>query len=292
MNEPTRPPRHTCTMHTPGTYACYSRHACPCPECRDAGRRRTKLNAHRRATNTRDRLPADPVREHVQNLTDRGMGRAEVARLADVGTVTITRLLRGETKELRRDRALRLLAVRVPPVTGQEVGMVQACGLTRRVEGLNTRGWSTSAILAMANLTPGIYRRALQAGRCQAGSRAAIAEVYNRLENQPAPPSPSTSKTLLRAARLRFPPPAAWDNEPGPHCIDDPAATPSGIRKGNEPKRRTNPDDIAEAVKLGASLGDMVARFSISEDGVEQALRRHGHADLWAKISPLPKLAA
>lgn len=282
--------QHACTRHVPGTAACYSRHACPCDACRAEGRRQAKLNAYRRATGTRTRVPAGPVREHVAMLLREGVGRAEIARLADVETVTLTRLLRGQTRELRRDRADRILTVQPPPPAQQRAGRIHSCGMTRRVEGLNAVGWSTGAILEAAGLAPGTYRNAKATGHCFAASRAAIAAVCTRLENSPPPLTPSTGKTLARAQRLGFPRLAAWDDGAGPHGIDNPKATPIGVRPARE-RVTTRAEDIAEAIETGATLADLEHRFGITWNTTERALARIGRPDLANRIRPVRYLA-
>ena len=280
---------HTCTQHQPGAYACYSKHACKCEPCRTEGRRQRKLADYRRATNTRNRVDAAPVRAHVARLLEVGMGRAEVARLADVETVSITRLLSGESREVRRDRAARILAVTPPDVTRQETGTVDACGLARRVEALALLGWSVHRVMNLAGINRNTYAHARRTGRCFAASRAAVAVLYADLWDQAPPATSGTAWVVARARREGYQPAAAWDDGHGPHGIDNPTATPVGVRKLDQARRRYGDTalELSEAIDGGATLGDLEARYGMRWPSIERALHRaglHDHAD---RVRPL-----
>ena len=266
---------HTCTRHEPGTAACYRKHGCRCDQCLAAIRLERKRQKHARATGRRSRVPAGPIRAHVQRLVDGGMGRAEIARRADVEIVTISRLLRGDLATMRRDRAGRIASVAPAPVEGQLVGLVDATGAIRRMRALAAIGWSHAEVMRRAGRRPADAFKMCQTGRCYASTRAALARVYDELWCQRPAWSASTSKVIHRAAREGWPPPMAWDDD----TIDDPAARPCGVlppamtRTRAERERRI--ESVRDLLDVGEDPERIAARLGVDVRALTRMLRRH-----------------
>ena len=275
---------HTCTNHVPGMYSCYARHACRCHDCREAARRVHKRAQHARRQGIPSRVAADPARRHVVALLDAGMGRAEVARLAGVSPVVITRLIRGDTLRLTPESDRRLRGVPHRPIEAQEVGMVSACGSIRRLRALAAVGWTFQQIAEQGAVRRHIYSECVQRGRVYAATRAAIADVYSRLWDETPPDTTPARRARLRAQREGWPPPLAWDDGHGPHGIDNPAATPHPWKRTESSQARRA--DVVDLVEAGVSLGGLIER-GITPDAAEAALRRAGRHDLAAQIRPL-----
>ncbi len=275
---------HTCTNHVPGMYSCYARHACRCHDCREAARRVHKRAQHARRQGIPSRVAADPARRHVAALLSAGMGRAEVARLAGVSPVVITRLIRGDTLRLTPETDRRLRGVQHRPIEAQEVGMVSACGSIRRLRALAAVGWTFQQIAELGAVRRHIYSECVQRGRVYAATRAAIADVYAHLWDETPPESTAARRARLRAQREGWPPPLAWDDGYGPHGIDNPGATPHPWKRTES--SRTRRDDVVDLVEAGVSLAGLIER-GISPDGADAALRRAGRHDLAAQIRPL-----
>ena len=282
------PGPHVCERHEPGTYACYHRCGCPCEPCRCAARRYEKRADHLRATGAIPRLDADPVRAHVEALLAAGMGRAEVCRLAEVEHYALTRLLRGDSAALRRDRAARLLAVTPPPIAQQQTGRVDTCGTIRRLDALALLGWSAADVAREAGLLPANVR-GFRRRRCvYAATRAGIAAVYDDLWSTPAPDSPTAARTRSTARKRGAVPALAWDDGAGPHGIDNPSATPHPWT-AEAPKRQGSPatfevDDLAFMADGGDSMEAAMQRLGVTASGIHHRLTRAGRGDILTRL--------
>jgi len=273
---------HTCEKHQPGSYSCYQRHRCRCAPCLAEATRHRKRAALARLRGIPHRVPAEPARIHVTRLLAAGMGRAEVARLADIDVVTIPRLLRGDCATLRADRAARLLAVTVTPVTDQKAGLVNGVGARRRLEALATLGWSTAEVLRRSGLGMHSAETLIRTGRCFCATRAAIAATYDDLWCTTAPVTSASAKTIHRALRHGWARPMQWDDGVGPHGIDNPAATPYVTRQ-----REVRKDTAAEILwlaRVGTPAADLAKRVGVTEEAVAKALKKAGRTDLWEAI--------
>jgi hypothetical protein len=108
--------------------------------------------------------------------------------------------------------------------------LARRAGTARRLQALAVMGHSGPALAARLGVTATWvhYLRHRGAGCVSASLAAAVAVLYDELWDVPGP----SRRTARLAARRRWAPPMAWDDNPGdPHWIDDAAARPSGIRR-------------------------------------------------------------
>lgn len=108
----------------------------------------------------------------------------------------------------------------------------------------------------------------------------AYAELWDK--EPPGPPS-AIARARNHAARQGWAPPAAWDDGDGPHGIDNPDATPVGVRGEYEPKR----DLLAEVDHLrfcGLSLHEISRRLDVTVGAIERAWLRDGRRDFYAAM--------
>lgn len=263
---------HPRARHRHGTYACAVRDRCDCEPCKQARRRTAKQDAHRRDRGLSTLVDATPARLHAQRLADAGMGRAEIARLADIDVVSITRLLRGDMATMRRDRSTRILSVTLRPVTEQALGLVPACGIIRRAEALACLGWSAIEVLRRAHLGVHVLETARHTGMCYASTRAAIAAVYDELWDQWPPETSSTIRTRTIAARRGYAPAMAWDDDD----LDNPDAHPATPgRHVPFSRRAARLEDVRELLAYGEHPAMIAQRIGVKVDTLAQTLRRH-----------------
>lgn len=263
---------HPRAQHQHGTYACAVRDRCGCEPCLQARRRASKGTAHQRATGTPSRIDAAPARAHAQRLESAGMGRAELARLAGIDIVSVTRLLRGDMATMRRDRAARVLAVTWTPVTEQALGLVPACGIIRRAEALACLGWSQIEVLRRAGLGTHSIETARRTGWCFASTRAAIAAVYDELWDQWPPETPSTIRTRTIAGRRGYVPGLAWDDDD----LDNPAARPHGAgRRKPFGVREARIENVRELLDQGEHPTMIAHRLGVRLDTLARDLQRN-----------------
>lgn len=276
---------HHCGRHTPGTYACYSRHDCRCQACRDTARRYRKAAEHRRSQGVSHYVPAGPVADHVVGLLDAGMGRGEVCRLTHIGTETITRLVRGEYVRIRRDRAARLMSISPPPIAEQRSGRVPSCGVTRRLDALALLGWSVASVAKMANLRAPTLTNARTIPLVFAATRAAVAAVYDHMWDTPAPDGSAAARTRAMAIRRGAHPALAWDDDTGPHGIDNPHATPADCRaRGVRPYRVDIAAEIEHLLDAGESADSIAASMGVARESILERLRRADRLDIVARL--------
>lgn len=263
---------HPRARHRHGTCACAVRDRCDCEPCKLARRRTAKQAAHRRDRGLSTLVDATPARLHAQRLADAGMGRAEIARLADIDVVSITRLLRGDMATMRRDRVARILGVTLRPVTEQTAGLVPACGVVRRVEALACLGWSAAELLRRAGLGQHALETARRTGTCFASTRAAVAAAYDELWDQRPPETSSTIRTRTIAARRGYAPAMAWDDDD----LDNPDARPATTgRHVPFALRESRIEDVRELLAHGEHPAMIAHRLGVKVHALAQTLRRN-----------------
>jgi hypothetical protein len=111
------------------------------------------------------------------------------------------------------------------------------------------------------------FRRLIKQTRVQARTAASVQCLYDRLQYTEPPEKTARDQYLARrartyAARHRWAWPGAWDDAPGEHWIDDPAAKPSPDGGPWQP-RRLSPAELAEEVEWLCSCGVTLERAAI-----------------------------
>lgn len=205
----------------------YKFHRCRCTGCckasTDYSNRRYRLIAYHR---WQPFIDAAPVQQHVRALMEFGIGWQRVARLAGVGTTTVSNLLYGRkgcppTRRIRPHIGAALLAVQPEIGALSDKSMIDGTGTRRRVQALVAAGWS-------------IKDQADRLGRCQRNhghtfrqervlvcTYRQIRRLYEELSPIPAPAGYAATRAKAMAARNGWLPPLAWDDD-----IDDPSAQP------------------------------------------------------------------
>ena len=168
-----------------------------------------------------------------------------------------------------------------------EAASVHPIGTARRLQALRALGWSRRQLAAASGIESTHIDRLTRAdgARVLIVTAARIAELYAEFWDK-APPTAAT-RAKAHAATQGWAPPAAWDDGTGPHGIDNPDATPVGIRTASAIRQRYGHagEDLIDLIERGAALGDLEA-IGHRPAGIERALRRAGRADLWAALRP------
>ena len=185
-------------------------------------------------------VPAGRARDHIRWLSRQGIGWRQVATLAGLsqGAVNAILYVRGDRQPSRRIRPgteAAILAVHPAPAFDRldDLTPVDPAGTRRRVQAMCAAGWSIAAQAARAGVPD--LNEVLGRDRVQAGTARKVRVLYDRLCGRlPVLPPQRTrwqrsavTRTRKLAARRGWAPPGAWDDEPGPHFIDDPAACPA-----------------------------------------------------------------
>ena len=163
-------------------------------------------------------------------------------------------------------------------------------GVRRRLQALMRRGWSLTELgrrlgrskSAMTDLLTGVTY-------VQWATHTAVVALYDELwDRQPDRSTPDARRAATRAQRRAerqgWPPPAAWDDGYGPHGIDNPDATPVGVRRNERQSARST--DVLELAELGTPAHEIAARLGLGIRSVERALQRAGRGELWTACRP------
>lgn len=229
------PPDH---RHSEVT-TCYCLHRCGCEDCKRGNRERERARRKLQAYGRWDSglVDADPVRAHLAELSEFGIGWMRAARLAGVSRSIVRGLVwgreeperRGEMqKRVSRRTAERLLAVKPVLENVGDGAKISARGTVRRLRALVAIGWSQQKLAHLlgqetTNLNRLMTRYAARGSRgwrkavmTTAGTARAVAALYDEL-CMTAPPCEewrdriSCSRSRRYAAERGWPLPMDWE---------------------------------------------------------------------------------
>lgn len=176
-----------------------------------------------------------PVRLHVLSLMARGWTTTSLGERGGVSAQTISNIRTGKQKRLRREKALRLLAIdeSTTMATASHVrAWVPKIGSVRRLHALMTLGWTHEAMTAYCGVwTSRITRGDIWVHR---DTHDKIARMYRDLRTKPGP----SEQTRQYAKRMGYAGPLDWDDidlDDGPDV--DWELVQQNQREGNEWRR-------------------------------------------------------
>lgn len=256
---------------------------CRCTACRKARRdyenHRTRLIVYGR---WQPYVPADRARQHVQALSEHGIGWKKAADLAGISTGTMSELLYGKrgrppSRRIRPETEAAILAVRPVLHARGDRSRVDGTGTRRRLQALVACGWSGAKLAARLGMRQGNFWELMRSGRpVSAATARAVTALYDELWNIPPPQEEWHDKIAASRARnyaraRGWVPPLAWDDD----RIDDPEAAPAeGWRR---PERRPTThivEEYAELARFGLSRGLAAERLGISRKTLNKILSR------------------
>jgi len=208
-------------------------------------------------------VPAGPVRARLDALLWSGWSLDDVADHSGVDTATL-RVLTGPVAVDARVRVRLAEAVAAVGRAPMDVWEVPATGTVRRLQALAALGWDPTVLAACAGLAWAVVRRVQVVA---AGSALLVARAYDRLSMTPAPAGPGAARVAASAARHRWAPPLAWDDED----LDDPAAT---VPPPRPPRRGLAAAEVLELRAIGLSDLEISARLRLQVHTVTRRARR------------------
>jgi hypothetical protein len=132
---------------------------------------------------------------------------------------------------------------------------VSAVGTQRRLQALAAIGWSSRVVAGRLGVTPQTLRRLHEQVHVWTTTRDRVAAVYDELSMTPG----GCRRAQTWAVKRGWLPPLSWNDEE----MDDPAATPMGVRTGNEPSRMNRDTDLQERVLVLTRAGLSAAEISV-----------------------------
>ena len=271
--------QHHAHPHAHGTRVAYVKDRCRCRPCMDAN---TAANRRAKREQTFGRwqpyIDAEPVRAHLADLVEHGLGLNRIAELAGTSRSHLNGILGTSTqppaRRLRPDTAARILAIPADAGSVADGVAIDATGTHRRLQALMAIGWTMPQLTAQLNrgyalaaLGPRTLARTLHSSSVRASTARAVADLYERLWDQQPPTATIAERAAAAKARARaqhngWPPPLGWDDidtDPEP----DPT-TPSAM----------NDDDIDEiAVERGVA-GDGIRLEHLTPAEQAEVVRR------------------
>lgn len=261
-----RPP-HVCPRHKPGT-TCYNKCRCRCDGCLIATRRISK----RSNAGLVDLIDAAPARERIRSLQQAGWTIGAIARAAGLNDNQVLHMATA-----RRTRAAKIAAVLSVGRNNPPNGMVDSAGTRRRLQALHLLGWRASDMAELLGVTPGAVSHYCYSKRVTSRVAADVARVTAELWPNLGP----SEQTRARAARNGWAPLAAWDDDHGPHGIDNPTAKPH--RSVRNPPCGVN--EIEWMADAGEPLATICRRLGIERNSLYTRCLRAERLDLWQRLT-------
>ena len=240
VNRTPKPCTHPHAKHQHGTHAAYVLDRCKCVPCAAANSRYESDRLRRNAYGRSNLVDAEPVRQHIANLSEQGVGLKQITRLTGISGGVIAQIVYGITRadgtrrppsvRVRRDTATKILAV-----TTQDRALasrVDPVGTTRRLQALIALGWSVRRLADDHQLDRQALDRALAGAPVLARTAAAVRVMFDAIgDRRPPETTPLERAAASRARNVarahRWPSPADWDDDD----LDDPySPPPAGYR--------------------------------------------------------------
>lgn len=199
---------------------CYIVHHCRCLRCRVAAAHRAEERRRLAREGRSVRVDADPVREHVRELTEGGVSLRRIAELSGVPSSTINGLLythghRAPVKAMRRDLAECIMAVSVSVHAKSGAAAVSAVPTRRRLRALVAIGWTQRALAVKMGCSYGWLGHIVTGRRKRVSKNTAkrVLALFDELALTPPPDSYGSRRAKLHAQRLHWAVPLALDLE-------------------------------------------------------------------------------
>lgn len=204
-------------------YTLYRRGLCRCYTCAAAVHAYDQHRARAIAYGTWNPwTPAEPVRTHIHNLLNAGIGTRTIAAAAGMPRQNIQHILKGRAggpapTKVRPATAEAILAVTATIDTLPPHTRIDVTGTRRRTQALAALGWPISGIANHIGMGRQNLSAALRNDRVYVTTARRIRDAYNHLwKVDPAQHgiAPHVIKRTLRHAQAAgWAPPGAWDDE-------------------------------------------------------------------------------
>lgn len=164
---------------------------------------------------------------------------------------------------------------------GRWEGYADATGTRRRVQALMRNGWPLAKLAARLGVSREFETVARgETGQVYPATAEAVRALYDELWDQ-SPPREArydrmgSTRARNRAIALGYQPVGAWDDSPGPHFIDDPAAVPvPGCVRQDKRQYGSLTEEAAELAGHGEHPEMIAVRLGTSVKSVERTLTR------------------
>lgn len=240
---------------------------CFCGPCRKVERAYTKQRLYLAHTGQSLLIDAAPARDHLRQLMAQGDALVNIAKRIGRPRCTLVNVANGRNKKITRGLAAQILSVPAGTSTACNLS-VPALGSTRRIRALVAAGHSLKSIQAAVGMQHTAASYLLKGTRQTIHYELAqrVKAGYRQLSNTRG----GSARSLRRAEREGWPPPAAWDDE----ALDDPTAEPATVaemdrRELAEYRRQ----EIAHLASFNVPEHEIAARLGMGDTYVHDLIR-------------------
>lgn len=219
-------------------------------------------------------LDPAPVREHIEKLRAAGITWRHLTNLSTIPDRTLKDIANGRRRFVTAPTARCVLAVTVPDIPHYKVddrSRVPITGTARRLQALIAIGYTSEQVAAMLGYNPHHFAKVLHGENpsVEAATARAAEALFERLKNTPAPDSYGGRRARVRAQKLGWALPLAWDEG----TIDDPTATVERYA----PTRVKFIERYCELVDLGYTDEQIADKLGYSIQTLERMLYQRGY---------------
>ncbi|MCX5202426.1 hypothetical protein OG897_13335 [Streptomyces sp. NBC_00237] len=247
--------------HRSGTNRCH------CKPCRDAEAAYTKRRNYLASTGRPLLVDAAPVQKHLHHLRAAGDAYTHIADITGLRASTVDAIALGRRRRVRATTAATILAL-PPGKAAARNRSVPALGTTRRLRALLALGHKLGDVAAASSveLSTASYLLNGRVATIHHGLAQRIDNGYRALCTSRG----NSTRSLNRAQREGWAPPAAWDD------IDDPASAPDTGTKSSPSARelsRLRHAEIAHLAAYGIPEHEIAARLGMATAYVHDLIR-------------------
>ncbi|MCF3101479.1 hypothetical protein IPZ58_07785 [Streptomyces roseoverticillatus] len=221
-------------MNRPHGYARYKLDGCRCYPCGWAVAQYNDARDHAiRRGQWHPYMDAEPVRQHIRNLQECGLGLRSIAVAAGVDRKRLQAVLNGRPErgtppqaQVRPALATAVLAVEPSPDNLPDATVINAVGTTRRLQALVAAGWPQHYLAIRLHMTDSNFSATLRRDRVMVRTARAARSLYDELwradPHEFGVDNQAYSRARNHAASRRWAPVNCWDED----TIDNPATFP------------------------------------------------------------------
>lgn len=239
---------------------------CGCPPCRKVRNAYTKRRLYLAATGRSLTVDAAPATAHVRMLLAANTGWKEIAETIGMSAGSLSALVTGKQKRIRRTRLEQILALQPKPAPKTSIGSL---GSVRRVQALLAAGHRAADIATAASLDIcSIVDVAGGKPSVRFETAEKIANAYRELSGTVG----TNTRGINRGRRMGWPTPQEWAGD-----IDDPSVDPSTWARTDDGRRATA--DLAEDAEFiirttGVGIELAAERLGVPRNTLEKARER------------------
>lgn len=290
--------QHPGAPHKHGTRSAYQHDSCRCDDCTAANTKAKKayvLDVAR--TGRRRSVEAGPVRAHLRKFIDANLTYPQISKATGVPTNTLRSIVLGvpepdgtrrTIKRVSARNSERILATPPPDRPDPKGKGVDPTGARRRLQALMALGWSGHRIATHAGVSRSTIFNVLADKPLHASVRDRIITAYQDMQHllpeaRDEGEARAITRTLNRARKAGWAPPAAWDEED----LDNPEAPePTATTDTRRADYEEVFDEWLFLVELGTNHEEATERVGVSNlRTLRRAARNHGRLDVIARLN-------